>query len=77
MFAIAAVAFIAFDHGCTGTGENSDIEKVGAISPRPFLLPAVPTNLGGLHFLEMTPFTGRRPDFMFDAPCGSYRSTVD
>ena len=28
----------AFDHGCTGTGMSSDVRKVGAISPRPFLL---------------------------------------
>jgi len=27
-----------FDHGCTGTGMSSDVRKVGAVSPRPFLL---------------------------------------
>jgi len=29
-----------FDHGCTGTGMSSDVRKVGAVSPRPFLLAA-------------------------------------
>ncbi|WP_156387032.1 MULTISPECIES: hypothetical protein [unclassified Rhizobium] len=30
----------AFDHGCTGTGRQAMMRKVGAVSPRPFLLAA-------------------------------------
>ncbi|WP_222308713.1 hypothetical protein, partial [Rhizobium leguminosarum] len=39
-FATAEVAYCTFDHGCTGTGLKSDVGKVGAVSPRPFLLSA-------------------------------------
>ncbi len=35
--AIAAL-LQAFDHGCTGIGREAMMRKVGAISPRPFLL---------------------------------------